>query len=215
MKEKVEEDLETIEAKSLSLSAPDAKLAPGAMEILEDIDFADTKEPDKEEPLVEAPPESAGPLKETVVHINRVTKVVSGGKRFAFSAILVVGDGKGKLGIGKGKARDVQMAIAKAGYQAKKKMIAIRLVGTTIPCAVIGTFGAARVLMKPAAEGTGVVAGGAIRAALEACGIKDILTKNLGTSNPYNVLYAVVNGLSRLRTKEEFAKIRGKRVEDL
>lgn len=157
----------------------------------------------------------AGPLKETVVYINRVTKVVSGGKRFAFSAVIVAGDGNGKVGVGKGKARDVQMAIAKASYQAKKNMISTRLIGTTIPCSTVGFFGAAKVLLRPAVEGTGVVAGGAIRAILEVCGIKDILTKNLGTSNPYNVIYATLDALSKLRTKEEIAKIRGKKVEEV
>lgn len=158
---------------------------------------------------------ASGNLKETVVAINRVTKVVSGGKRFAFAAVIVAGDGNGKVGLGKGKARDVQSAISKASYQAKKNMISTRLMGTTIPCPVIGTFGAARVMMRPAVEGTGVVAGGAIRAVLEACGVKDILTKNLGTSNTYNVIYATLNGLSKLRTKEDFAKKRGKKVEDI
>lgn len=154
-------------------------------------------------------------VKETVVSISRVTKVVSGGKRLAFSAIVVAGNGNGKVGVGKGKARDVQSAIAKASYQGKKHMRSVPLEGTSISYVVIGNFGAAKVMLQPAAPGTGVIAGGAIRAVLEACGVRDILTKNLGTSNAHNVLHATMDALSQLKTKEELARKRGKKVEDL
>ncbi|MBI4668449.1 MAG: 30S ribosomal protein S5 [Elusimicrobia bacterium] len=154
-------------------------------------------------------------LKETVVAINRVTKVVTGGKRMAFTSLLVVGDGCGQVGIGKGKARDVQMAIIKAAYQAKKHLHKVSLVDTTIPHSIVGIFGAARVLLRPAAPGTGVIAGGPVRAVLEACGVKDILTKSLGTSNVYNVVYATLDGLKRLDTKESVAKRRGKKSEEI
>lgn len=185
-----------------------------SMEQVEDLAEADERILG-DEILPTAPVEAAGNLKETVVFINRVTKVVSGGKRFTFSAVIVAGDGNGKVGIGKGKARDVQAAITKASYQARKSMISTRLIGSTIPCSMFGTFGAAKVLLRPAVEGTGVVAGGAVRAILEACGIKDILTKNLGASNPYNVAYATIDALTKLRTKEELAKKRGKKVEEI
>ena len=161
------------------------------------------------------PVESVVSFRETVVSINRVTKVVSGGKRMAFSAVAVVGDGKGKVGSGKGKARDVPLAIAKASYQAKKHLVSVSLNGSTIPFAVVGNFGAGKVMLRPAAPGTGVVAGGTIRAVLEACGIRDVLTKNLGSSNVHSVLCATLDALQQLKTKEDIAKKRGKKVEDL
>ncbi|GEM_PF-125612 len=154
-------------------------------------------------------------FREKVVAINRVTKVVSGGKRMAFSAVVVVGDGKGRVGSGKGKARDVPLAIAKASYQAKKHLVSYRLKDSTIPFAVIGNFGAGKVMLRPAVAGTGVIAGGTIRAVLEACGIRDVLTKNLGSSNVHSVLAATLDALGQLKTKEDVAKKRGKKVEDL
>ncbi|MBI2070881.1 MAG: 30S ribosomal protein S5 [Elusimicrobia bacterium] len=178
---------------------------------------AERLEGEEEESLLR--PKAAAPaavaFKETVVAINRVAKVVSGGKRLAFASLVVVGDGNGQVGIGKGKARDVQGSIAKATHQAKKHLVKVPIINNTIPYPVIGIFGAARVMLRPAAPGTGVIAGGPVRAVLEACGIKDILTKSLGTSNAHNVLYAMIEALSRLRTKEDLAKRRGKKPEDL
>ncbi|MBI4064047.1 MAG: 30S ribosomal protein S5 [Elusimicrobia bacterium] len=178
---------------------------------------ADVVDDDKEEAVVAT--QSAvlpgGVFKETVVAINRVAKVVSGGKRLAFSAVAVVGDGNGQVGVGKGKARDVQNSILKAVNQAKKHLVRVPLKNSTIPVAIVGTFGAARVLLRPAAPGTGVIAGGPVRAVVEACGIKDILTKSLGTSNIHNVLYATISALTNLRTKEEVARKRGKKPEDI
>jgi small subunit ribosomal protein S5 len=148
--------------------------------------------------------------KETVVSINRVAKVVKGGKRFSFSALVVVGDGAGHVGAAIGKAKEVQAAIQKAVSHAKKEMIKAPLKGTTIPHEVTGIFGAGTVLLKPAAPGTGVIAGGSVRAVLEAVGVKDILTKSLRTSNPFNVVYATLEALKQLQTREEAMKIRNR-----
>ena len=153
--------------------------------------------------------------KETVVAINRVSKTVKGGRVMKFAALVVVGDGTGTVGVGTGKAGDVPDAIRKGIEDAKKNLIKVSLKGTTIPHEVIGEFGAGRVLMKPAAPGTGVIAGGAVRAVVEAAGIKDIRTKALRSNNPCNVVSAAMNGLAQLRTAEEAGAIRGKTAKEI
>lgn len=149
-------------------------------------------------------------LKETVVTINRVSKVVKGGKRFSFGALVVVGDGKGGVGCGLGKAKDIQFSIQKGAQRARKSMIQFPLYHQTIPHEVVGTFGAGKVWMKPAAPGTGVIAGGGVRAVLEAAGIKNILTKSLGSSNAFSMIYATMEALKQLRTKDDIMKLRGR-----
>jgi small subunit ribosomal protein S5 len=145
---------------------------------------------------------------ERIVHVSRVAKVVKGGRRFSFSALVVVGDGRGQVGIGHGKAVEVPDAIRKATDRAKKTMTTVPLMNATIPHEVTGHFGAAVVLLKPASEGTGVIAGGAVRAILESAGVHDILTKSIGTSNPHNVVKATIDALSQLKSREEYERVR-------
>ena len=150
-----------------------------------------------------------------LISVNRVTKVVKGGRTMRLAALVVVGDEKGSIGVGMGKAAEVPEAIKKATQDAKQNMVKINLVGTTIPHEVIGVYGRGKVIMLPAEEGTGIIAGGPVRAVLEVVGVKDVRTKSIGTNNPVNCVKATINALSQLRTAEQIAALRGKKVEDI
>ena len=158
---------------------------------------------------------SALELKEKVVHINRVAKVVKGGRNFRFSALVVVGDENGHVGVGMGKSTEIPEAIRKGIEDAKKNLVEVALVGTTVPHSIEGIFGTGKVLIMPATEGTGVIAGGPARAVLELAGLKDVRAKSLGSNNPRNMVNATINGLSNLRTAEQIARLRGKTVEEI
>ncbi len=152
-------------------------------------------------------------LIEKIVYLNRVAKVVKGGRRFSFSCLVVVGDGSGQVGFGLGKANEVPEAIRKASERAKKEMVTVAVLDGTLPYEVLGRYGAGRVMLRPASRGTGIIAGGPVRAVMEAVGINDVLTKAIGTNNPHNVLRATMQGLTSLRTAEEVSELRGKKVE--
>lgn len=154
-------------------------------------------------------------LKDQVIAIKRVTKVVKGGKNLSFSALVVVGDQAGKVGYGLGKAKEVPSAIRKGLDKAKKSMIQVPMAGSSIPHPVVGRFGSGQVLLKPAVEGTGVIAGGPVRAVMESAGIRDVVTKSIGSPNPHNVVRATFEGLSQLRSPEEVARVRGRSTDEL
>jgi small subunit ribosomal protein S5 len=160
-------------------------------------------------------PQEDNEFEDKVIHINRCAKVVKGGRRFSFAAIVVVGDKKGQVGVGLGKAGEVPEAIKKAGKQAKKNLMKIPLEGNTIPHEIIGTFGASKVLMKPAPEGTGIIASSSVRAILEVAGVQNILTKSIRRDNPHNVVRATLEGLRNLRNFADIAKARGKTVGEI
>jgi small subunit ribosomal protein S5 len=154
-------------------------------------------------------------LKDQVISINRVTKVVNGGKNLSFAALVIVGDEAGHVGFGTGKAREVPLAIKKGVESAKKNLIRVPLINKTLPHPLIGRYGAGRVLLKPASEGTGVIAGGAVRAIMQAVGVHDVRTKVLGSTNPHNVVRATMDGLLKMKDPMELARLRGKQLEEL
>lgn len=154
-------------------------------------------------------------LKDQVISINRVTKVVKGGKNLSFAALVVIGDQHGTVGFGTGKAKEVPQAIRKAIESAKRNLMRVPLKGTTLPHPIVGRFGAGRVMLKPAVEGTGVIAGGAVRAVMNAVGVSNILTKSLGSNNPHNVIRATFDALANMKSAEEVARLRGRTVEEL
>ena len=177
--------------------------------------MAETKKERKSVKKTEARAEQKQELKEKLVNVSRVAKVVKGGRTFRFSAVVVVGDENGHVGVGNGKASEVPDAIKKAIEEAKKNLVEVPVVGTTIPHEYVGKFGSASVILKPAAEGTGVIAGGSVRPVLELAGYKDIRTKVVGTNNPRNVVYATIEGLKSMKTAEQIAKKRGKTVAEI
>lgn len=160
-------------------------------------------------------PEQQSEFKEKLVHLGKVTKVVKGGRNFRWSALIVVGDENGRVGVGLGKAAEVTEAVRKGTEDAKKNLITVPMVGTTIPHEIIGEYGAGRVLLKPAQEGTGVIAGGPVRAVVELAGIKDIRTKSLRSNNPHNMVEATIEALRSLKTVEEVAQLRGKAIDEI